>query len=118
VGVEVFRRWKFSPLRPVHFHDAEDRAKGWISTRGLERPSGWAFRELGPIWDEYRGQLRTKVGRAAEAEYDLYFYRLHDLEQLGQLCDLAASDASCRVATALFAHLAENWGRLERFHRG
>lgn len=102
-------------LRPVHFHDAGDRAKGWISTKGLARPSGWAFRSLETIWDAYVDDLRSRLDPGAEDEHDLYFYRLHDIELLGQLTDLAAEDASCAVADALFAHLAHNWARLERF---
>jgi hypothetical protein len=102
-------------LRPVHFHDAEDRAKGWISTKDLARPNGWAFGSLGTIWDSYLDELRSGLDPAAEEEHDLYFYRLHDIELLGQLTDLAAEDASCSIADALFAHLARNWARLERF---
>ncbi|MCB1001748.1 MAG: DUF3883 domain-containing protein [Acidimicrobiales bacterium] len=102
-------------LRPVHFHDAEDRAKGWISTRGLERPSGWAFQTLGPIWDAYTEQLRVRIGSGDASQQDLYFYRLHDLEHLGTLCDLAASDTTCGLAIALFRHLSHNWNRLDRF---
>lgn len=101
-------------LRPVHFHDAEDRAKGWISTRGLDRPSGWAFQGLGSLWDAYTRQLHARV-QGDNAEHDLYFYRLHDLEHLGHVSELAATDASSGVAVALFGHLARNWGRLERF---
>jgi hypothetical protein len=102
-------------LRPVHFHDAEDRAKGWISTRGLDRPSGWAFHSLGNIWDDYTEELRSRMDPTDSEEYDLYFYRLHDLEHLGRLSELAANDESCGVAIALFSHLARNWGRLDRF---
>jgi hypothetical protein len=103
-------------LRPVHFHDAEDRAKGWISTRGLDRPSGWAFKSLGSIWDDYSNQLRDRLTASPDAaDGDRYFYRLHDLEHLGRLTALAASDASGGVASTLFGHLAKNWSRLERF---
>jgi hypothetical protein len=103
-------------LRPVHFHDAEDRAKGWISTRGLDRPSGWAFRSLGSIWDDYSNQLRDRLlANSDAADGDRYFYRLHDLEHLGRLAALAASDTTGCVASTLFSHLAKNWNRLERF---
>lgn len=103
-------------LRPVHFHDAEDRAKGWISTRGLDRPSGSAFQSLGSIWDDYTTQLRSRLSAVSDAgDADLYFYRLHDLEHLARLAALAASDASGGVASTLFCHLAKNWNRLDRF---
>lgn len=103
-------------LRPIHFHDAEDRAKGWISTRGLDRPSGSAFQSLGSIWDIYTSQLRGRLSASSDAaETDLYFYRLHDLEHLGRLAALAANDASGGVASTLFSHLAKNWNRLDRF---
>jgi len=103
-------------LRPVHFHDAEDRAKGWLSTRGLDRPSGSAFQSLGSIWDDYTGQLRSRLSAVSDAaDADLYFYRLQDLEHLARLAALAASDASGGVASTLFCHLAKNWNRLDRF---
>lgn len=103
-------------LRPVHFHDAEDRAKGWISTRGLDRPSGWAFQSLGSIWDDYTSQLRQRLSTVSDAaDADLYFYRLHDLEYLARLAALAATDTSGGVASTLFSHLAKNWNRLDRF---
>src|SRR5262249_8497752 len=35
-------------LRPVHFHDVEDRATGWLTTRDLAQPTGWAFKGLPP----------------------------------------------------------------------
>src|SRR5262249_37370062 len=40
-------------LRLVHFHDVEDTS-GWISTKGLTKPQGWAFRGLAETWTEYR----------------------------------------------------------------
>ena len=33
-------------LRPVHFHDVEDRGTGWLTTKDLSQPDGWAFRDL------------------------------------------------------------------------
>ena len=42
-------------LRPVHFHDVEDDATGWLTTKDLAQPNGWAFRDLGDTWDALRG---------------------------------------------------------------
>ena len=33
-------------LRPVHFHDVEDRASGWLRTTNLSRPEGWIFKNI------------------------------------------------------------------------
>ena len=30
-------------LRPIHFHDVEDDATGWLTTKDLAQPNGWAF---------------------------------------------------------------------------
>lgn len=102
-------------LRPVPFHDAEDRAKGWTSTKGLARPAGSAFAGLTGIWDAYSEQLSASLEQGDGGQHDRYFYRLHDLERLDHFCARAAEDAKGIVATALFRHLSLNWGRLERF---
>jgi hypothetical protein len=47
-------------LRPVHFHDAEDRGSGWLSTRELVKPAGWAFQNLGDLWLHSRHAQPTK----------------------------------------------------------
>ena len=44
-------------LRLVHFHDVQDRDTGWLTTKELEQPQGWAFRDLGATWDAYRAEL-------------------------------------------------------------
>src|SRR5207249_1040113 len=95
-------------LRPVHFHDVEDRATGWLTTKNLAQPEGWAFRGLGPdLWDEFRQQALQRVSEAVQKEDGTpYFYRVHDLEHIVPLLKLAAEDASTQVAGALFAHLA------------
>ncbi len=101
-------------LRPVPFHDAEDRAKGWTSTKGLARPAGSAFAGLTGIWDAYSKQLAASL-ESFDGQHDLYFYRLHDLEGLNFFCARAMEDEDSIVATALFRHLSLNWARLERF---
>lgn len=44
-------------LRLVHFHDVEDRDTGWLTTKELDQPKGWAFSELGGTWTAYRAEL-------------------------------------------------------------
>lgn len=104
-------------LRPVHFHDVEDRGTGWLTTRDFGRPDGWAFRDLAPhLWDDFRqGALRSVADTLHAKEGAPYFYRAHDLEHIVPLLKAAAQDVSTEVATALFSHLALNWGYLEHF---
>ena len=54
-------------LRPVHFHDVEDDATGWLTTKDLTRPNGWAFRALGDTWERFEASLRRRL----EAQHDL-----------------------------------------------
>jgi hypothetical protein len=108
-------------LRAVHFHDVEDRASGWLKTSGLQRPEGWAFRQIpARFWDDYVAEVRDKLSTADAEWFDAsnpYFYRLHDLEHLVPLLDAASRDASGATARRLYEHLARNWSILERFAR-
>lgn len=103
-------------LRPVHFHDVEDDATGWLTTKDLTQPNGWAFRSLGATWDDFAATLRSRL----ERQYDLakvnpYLYEAHDLDQIVAITDAAADDATCAVARALFDHLIRHWPRLAPF---
>ncbi len=106
-------------LRPVHFHDVEDRASGWLKTAGFQRPEGWAFRLVPePAWDEYVADIQGKVHDLDPQWFDAcvpYFYRLHDLEHLMPLLDAASQDGNGATARRLYEHLARNWSILERF---
>ena len=104
------------PLRPVHFHDVEDDATGWLTTKDLARPNGRAFRSLGDTWDRFEQSLRSRL----EAQHDLdtvtpYLYEVHDLDQIVPIVDAASSDATCAVARAFFEHLARHWSSLASF---
>lgn len=104
-------------LRPVHFSDVEDRQAGWLTTKGLARPSGWAFRRLSAqVWEDYRQRVASELSRAGtDGGAAHYFYELHDLEFLVDILGAVQQDASCDAARALFVHLAENWSQLQRF---
>jgi hypothetical protein len=106
-------------LRPVHFHDVEDRASGWLQTRGLNRPEGWAFQKLpDTTWNHFVDGVRhglTEKDPKRFAETTPYFYRLHDLEHLVVLLEAAARDETAQLGRALYEHLARNWSSLERF---
>ena len=104
-------------LRPVHFSDVEDRQSGWLTTKNLSRPSGWAFRTLDTeLWNSYVAGIRTepKLTRAV-TDATPYFYELHDLEFLAEVLGAVADDAECNSAKALLVHLVENWSQLQRF---
>lgn len=104
-------------LRPVHFHDVEDRGTGWLTTRDLGQPEGWAFRDLAPdLWDDFRqAALKSVADTSREKDGIPYLYRVHDLEHIVPLLKAAAEDVSTEVAKALFSHLALNWAYLEHF---
>ena len=108
-------------LRPVHFHDIEDRASGWLRTEGLRRPEGWVFQKIPKvIWERFVGDVRHTLQEKDSERFEAtvpYFYRLHDLEHLVALLEVAAHDATAQVGRALYQHLARNWGSLERFAR-
>ena len=104
-------------LRPVHFHDVEDRGTGWLTTKDLARPDGWAFRALpASLWDAYRqGAIAAAADKVRARTAVPYLYRVHDLEHIVPLLKSAAVDATGEIAKALFLHLAHNWSHLERF---
>lgn len=102
-------------IRPVHFHDVEDHGTGWLKTKDLHRPDGWAFQQLSSsFWDDFQQQAHRalkqnqKIGAA-------FFYRVHDLEYIVPFLRAAAEDSSADIAKVLFAHLALNWEHLETF---
>lgn len=108
-------------LRPVHFHDVEDRASGWLKTHNLPRPEGWAFQNIPPaLWGKYRQSVLVGL-KAKDAERFAttvpYFYELHDLEHLVAFLNIAAGEATARFAKALYEHLARHWSTLEKFSR-
>ncbi|MBL7044307.1 MAG: DUF3883 domain-containing protein [Pirellulaceae bacterium] len=116
-----FFRWLGvnASLRPVHFHDVEDRASGWLKTPLLQRPDGWAFQNIpDDLWSRYRQSLfKGLTENDAERAQDTvpYFYELHDLEHLVALANIASTEPSARFARALYEHLARHWVKLERF---
>jgi hypothetical protein len=109
-------------LRPVHFSDVEDRQSGWLTTRDLARPGGWAFRSLDDdVWSSFamsvREDRRLVRARAEATPWTPYFYELHDLEFLPEMLRAASGDRECVCAKALLVHLVENWSRLQGFSR-
>lgn len=105
-------------VRPTHFTDVEDRNAGWLTTKGLTKPHGWAFRQLPPeLWDPYAAQVQSRVGAQTSGQGTACFYAMHDLEHMTPLLFEASRDGECRVAQALFAHLVHNWTQLQRFER-
>jgi hypothetical protein len=108
-------------LRPVHFHDVEDRASGWLKTDRLRRPDGWVFQNVpSDLWKRYRQAVLAELAEkdAERAEITVpYFYELHDLEHLVAFSNIASAEPSARFAKALYEHLARHWSALERFSR-
>jgi hypothetical protein len=108
-------------LRPVHFHDVEDRASGWLKTHNLRRPDGWAFQNVQPdLWTKYRQVVLAELSAKDEERANTtvpYFYELHDLEHLVAFSNIAAVEPTARFAKALYEHLARHWSALERFSR-
>ncbi|MSP74387.1 MAG: DUF3883 domain-containing protein [Myxococcales bacterium] len=108
-------------LRPVHFHDVEDRASGWLKTHNLRRPEGRAFQNVpGDLWTEYRqAVLAALVEKDPElaASTVPYFYELHDLEHLVAFSNIAAAEPTARFARVLYEHLARHWSTLEKVSR-
>jgi hypothetical protein len=108
-------------LRPVHFHDVEDRASGWLRTHHLRRPDGWAFQNVPPgLWTRYRQAVLAELSEQdAErvAATVPYFYELHDLEHLVAFSNIATREPTARFARALYEHLARHWTTLEKFSR-
>jgi len=106
-------------LRPVHFHDVEDRASGWLNTSDLRRPTGWVFQNVrADVWDRFVGQVRQQLAGMDRDRLEKsvpYFYRIHDLEHLGIILAAATRDTTAKLGGALYEHLALNWGILEKF---
>jgi hypothetical protein len=103
-------------LRPVHFHDVEDDATGWLTTKDLKQPEGWAFRDLDETWEGYRAQLKSALDARPGADDTVpYLYEVHDLEAIVPLLGAAEKDASCQVGRALFSHLAQHWSWYSAF---
>ncbi len=101
-------------LRLVHFHDIEDRDSGWLTTRYLQQPKGWAFRDLGETWSEYCGELTAKLADRQDSDDVVpYLYKVHDLEFALPLIDAAQQDPTAEVAVRLFEHLTKNWRTYE-----
>jgi hypothetical protein len=106
-------------LRPVHFHDVEDRASGWLKTNDLGRPEGWIFQRIpADVWTSYLNQVRHSLAQRTDQQSTVsYFYRLHDLDHLVAILGAAAHDESAKLGKALYEHLARNWNILEPFSR-
>jgi len=104
-------------LRPVHFHDVEDRASGWLKTVNLARPEGWIFQNIpADVWTQYQERVRHSLPESVDRQPTVpYFYRLHDLEFLVPILFAASQDSSARLGRALYEHLARNWSILEPF---
>jgi hypothetical protein len=105
-------------LRPVHFHDVEDRASGWLKTRVLRRPEGWAFATIPQEkWKAFLTGIAPEIIKAVNERPEAapYFYRLHDLEHVVSLLDAAAQDASAGIGRTMYEHFARNWALLEPF---
>ena len=106
-------------LRPVHFHDVEDRASGWLKTSNLGRPEGWIFKNIpANLWDNFVERVRDSLPERSDQQSTVpYFYRLHDLEHLVAIIGAASNDESAKLGRALYEHLARNWSILEPFSR-
>lgn len=114
LGVNAF-------LRPVHFHDVEDRASGWLKTYDLRRPDGWAFQNIPTdLWDRFTQSVRQHLAEsdaARAADTSPYFYELHDLEHLVAFANIASTEPSAKFAKTLYEHLARHWAAIEKFSR-
>lgn len=105
-------------LRPIHFHDVEDRAAGWLTTRDLQKPKGHAFVNLGKVWDSWVGKVKQEVAKSnPDGRFKVFFTQLHVLDALMPLVRLAAEDDTAVIARSVYEHVARNWTQLERFSR-
>lgn len=103
-------------LRPVHFHDVEDDATGWLTTKNLTQPNGWAFRNLGDTWRSFEDALRQNLAREADLDGVVpYLYEAHDLDQIVPLVKAAAGDSTGATARALLEHLVRHWSWYAEF---
>jgi Domain of unknown function (DUF3883) len=97
-------------LRPVHFHDVEDDATGWLTTKDLAQPKGWAFLSLGDTWKSFETRLRDDLKSRADAKLVVpYLYEAHDLDQIVPIVRAAAADRTGAIARTLFEHLVRHW---------
>lgn len=99
-------------LRLVHFHDVNDNATGWLTTKGITQPKGWGFADLEHVWTEFEASLRAEIDRIGEDDVVPYLYEAHDLHMAEPLLAASERDASALVAERLLTHLAQHWGRL------
>ncbi|TVS08506.1 MAG: hypothetical protein EA424_28480, partial [Planctomycetaceae bacterium] len=98
-------------LRLIHFHDVEDRDTGWLTTKELTQPKGWAFQGLGETWESYRAELVSTIKEHPNRDHVVpYLYESHDLDHALQLVTTIEADATGNVARRLFEHLVRNWG--------
>lgn len=108
-------------LRPVHFHDVEDRASGWLTSYDLRRPDGWAFQNIpDDLWNRFSQRVHQHLAESDSVravDTVPYFYELHDLEHLVAFANVASTEPSGKVARALYEHLAQHWAALEKFSR-
>lgn len=103
-------------LRLVHFHDVEDRDTGWLTTKELEQPKGWAFRDLEGTWTVYRDELDALLAdRPDHGEVVPYLYEVHDLDHALALIEAAERDPSSGVSGRLFEHLIQHWNEYAPF---
>ena len=80
-------------VRPVHFHDVEERSNTWLQTRGLSRPTGDAFASVpNDVWEAYRREVDQSIAEHRPRGASTYFYRLHELDHAPKLLDAAAGD--------------------------
>ena len=97
-------------LRLVHFHDVEDRDSGWLTTKDLQQPKGWAFRDLGETWSDYCDHLTSSLADRPDCDEVVpYLYEVHDLDHALPLIEAAEREASAAIASRLFEHLIMNW---------
>lgn len=97
-------------LRLIHFHDVDDSATGWVSTKGLSLPAGWAFSGISREgWKLYCDCLARSLAPDGRRDLtDHYFYRVHNLDRLEEIVSIARLNDN-DVAEKLLAHLVRNW---------
>lgn len=103
-------------LRPVHFHDVEDDNTGWLTTKDLAKPQGWAFKDLGSPWEAFERALRHGLAQRSDIDEAIpYLYEAHDLDQIVTILQAAEADPSGSVGGSLFDHLVRHWTTLSVF---
>ncbi|MDP3984781.1 MAG: DUF3883 domain-containing protein, partial [Acidimicrobiia bacterium] len=102
-------------IRPIHFHDVEDRDAGWLTTKELAQPKGWAFKGLEETWGGYRRVLTEWIANTDAGGVIPYVYRAHDLDQIVPVLEAARRDATGETAKRFFTHLAQHWDLLDDF---